>query len=134
MVAIAEKRAVGSKRYIRRAAHIPATLATRATGSKGPLLIGDERQRPDGCVPEPISRARRLAGPLPHRALNALISGTSGWFHHHSIVHHPIRAASDTSQDALQLEQCAADRHILGQTELRNLLEAVRLVLRRPSC
>jgi len=32
------------------------------------------------------------------------------------------------NEDALQLEQCAADRHVLAETELRDLPEAVRLI------
>ena len=96
---------------------------------KGFFLIGDARQHLDSGIAEPVARARRLAGPAPDRLVESLdlrdIRLVPPPFH---------RPPADTcrfghGQDALQLEQRAADGHILDEAEPHDLLQAVRLIL-----
>jgi hypothetical protein len=83
----------------------------------------------NGGVAEPVTRARRLAGPAPDRLVKCpdlrdvrLIPPPF-----HGPPPDPRRVGH--GEDTLQLEQRSADRHVLDEAVPDDLLEAARLIL-----
>ena len=128
VVSRAERCAIGVERDIRGQC-VSLQRPGEHDGIERLLLIGDLRNRADPGIAEPTAGARGLAGTAADGGVERFDPRDVG------LIPPPFHGPpadpgfGGHGQNALQLEQSAADRHVMSEPEADDLLQAVDLIV-----